>query len=156
MMVCCMEKKIFNAMLDDIEKVLLKHLSETPEMTITELSKKTGYDRKTLRARIKKLKYYGVLSGPKYEIEVANLGFNYASITIEDNPAHVSQVINFLETLPSVHMILYSFTGKIQVIVSYSRPEELDSFLNTLLENGSINYKVDDNIYIIKKARDFI
>lgn len=145
-----MKKILFAAMLDEIERAILFNLAKDPSMEISTLADVTGYDRKTIRTRLKKLINYGVLSGYRQKINLVALGFHFSTITILENPARVTAVVDYLKKIPSVVQIQFAFSGKITAIVAYNTPGELDKFLNDLLENGTIDYSVEDNVYIVE------
>lgn len=144
-----MQKRLLPVnVLDELEKTIVELIIKKPEITISEISERLNKDRKTVRTRIKKLVKTGVLSGPEFRINPYVFETNYALLNITVEPAKVSVVIEILESLPGVLNILYSYSGRIYTVVSYSSPRKLDNIITRLKESGIENYSIDDNLHV--------
>lgn len=106
-------------MLDEADLMVLDVLSRNPRATVTEISRKTGLSRPTVRARLKKLLESGVIRGFRLELDEEKVGGKafLLTLTAEDADSVVKELLDFggVEEVflsagrPNVHVLLYAY-----------------------------------------------
>ena len=136
------------------DKKILYWLSENSRNTYTQIAKKVGLSKDSIKYRIKNLEKKGIIQGYLSVIDVSKFGYNTYHLFLQLNQINKEIRAKLIETLKLYSFVkaIIEFSGKYDFEISLVAGNimELDEIITLLMEDIS-QYLSDYQILVISK-----
>ena len=133
-----MDEETFVAMLDDINRRLLRELHANPRITMSALGRIVGMSAPAVTERVQRMERDGVITGYRVEVDPAALGLPVSAFTrVRPAPRQLSKVAELAASLPQVSEC-HRITGEDCFLIRVHAPtiQELEETLDRFLLYG--------------------
>ncbi|TWD80379.1 Lrp/AsnC family leucine-responsive transcriptional regulator [Kribbella amoyensis] len=128
-------------LLDELNRRLLRELTDDPRARTTELARRLGVSTPTVRERVARLEEAGVIRGYRLDVDPAALGLPVAAwVRLRPGPGQVGRIAELAERIPEV-VECHRISGEDCFLLRVQVPaiDALEGILDRLNVHGSTN-----------------